>query len=154
MYHSRAFPCVSRMKYRLWKRQLFSFSSMSRKPHTRFSRSTYGMLRISHITGTRRETHRRAQVRWTMRGKGERAPPDIEDEPAFIYCSNSTQTDTQEERDQPPLSSFSCDVIEAEQQTPKPEAEPRPSTAAKNYRLHSGSAHFHWSGRRDGGGGC
>lgn len=58
MYHSRAFPCVSRMKYRLWKRQLLSFSSMSRKPHTRFSRSTYGMLMLSHITETRRETDR------------------------------------------------------------------------------------------------
>lgn len=35
------------------------------------------------------------------------------------------------------LSSFSCDVIEAVQQTLKPEAELRPSTTAKNYRLHS-----------------
>lgn len=57
MYHSRAFPCVSKIKYRLWKRQLFSFSSMSKKPHIRLSRSTYGMLMLSHITGkTDRQT--------------------------------------------------------------------------------------------------
>lgn len=52
---------------------------------------------------------------------------------------------TQEERHPLVLSSFSCDVIEAEQQTLKPEAELRPSTTAKNYRLHSRSAHTHIS---------
>lgn len=38
---------MSRMKYRLWKRLLFSFSSISKKPHTRFSRSKYGIAPAS-----------------------------------------------------------------------------------------------------------
>lgn len=54
-------------------------------------------------------------------------------------------TQTEEERDQLTLSSFTCDVIEAEQQTLKPEAELRSSTAARNYRLHSRSARTHIS---------
>lgn len=70
----------------------------------------------------------------------------MEDKPSFIYCSNTHKhTHTEEERDQLTLSSFSCDVIEAEQQTLKPGAELRPSTTAKNYRLHSRSAHTHIS---------
>lgn len=36
-------------------------------------------------------------------------------------------------------------MIEAEQQTSKPEAALRPSTTAKNYRLLSRSAHTHIS---------
>lgn len=61
---------------------------------------------------------------------------DTEDKPSFIYNSN-THTNScicaerEEERDQLILSSFSCDMIEAEQQTPKPEAERRPPPQPK-----------------------
>lgn len=62
-----------------------------------------------------------------------------------VQTHTHTHIEEREERDPLALSSFSCDVIEAEQQTPKPEAELRPSTTAKNYRLHSRSAHTHIS---------
>lgn len=126
MYHSRAFPCVSKIKYRLWKRQLFSFSSTSRKPHTRFSRSKYGMLLLSHTTGTDRQTDGHIQ---SWGGGGE------------------------EEREQLILSSFSCDMIEAEQQSPQPEAGAEALHRSQQLQTALGictHTRFHWPERRDG----
>lgn len=144
MYHSRAFPCVSKIKYRLWKRQLFSFSSMSKKPHIRFSRSTYGMLKLSHITGKHGKTDRLFSQMHAEARKGERVITQTDGRTRRInHHSFITQTHThthtnscicaerEEERDQLILSSFPCDMIEAEQQTLKPEAERRPPPQPK-----------------------
>lgn len=95
-------------------------------------------------------------VRQTLQSDGQQgksrdrvvAETDMEENPSFVYWLNThkhASTQTEEERDQLTLSSFTCDVIEAEQQTLKPEAELRSSTAARNYRLHSRSARTHIS---------
>lgn len=134
MYHSRAFPCVSKIKYRLWKRQLFSFSSMSKKPHIRLSRSTYGMVMLSHITGKHRWTDRHCSQ---LHMEAKEGHSHIRQTRRINHHTLMSQTHTcicaerEEERDQLILSSFSCDTIEAEQQTLKPEAERRPPPQPK-----------------------
>lgn len=174
MYHSRAFPWVSRMKYRLWKRQLFSFSSMSRKPHTRFNRSKYGMLKLTHITGTcrgvNRETSQMDKQRENVKGaRGDTCRIDrgrpiwrISHHSFTVQVHTHTHTvaracthaHTEEERNQLTLSSFSCDVIEAEQKTLKPEAEwgppPQPKITDCTQDLHTRTFPL---AREEGGGG-